>query len=197
MGHKNSLRHWEIWLGVCHLRPFHLLPEASFTMGFQELGGVLANFNMVGIWIHPSFTTTTHGFVCNSVYPSICLVSLYDHQGCPGAAGHYLCSLRLHHLGWDSSSPLWQLTVRDWSSLLPWASWGYDVGSKPYWVESSFWQRGPSTRSSQFSGYLEIHLPWDCHLSPLSWTTWLMLQVLLMLTWILAGILPFGSQSPP
>ena len=82
-------------------------PEVSFTTGFQEPRGVLEDFDTVGIWVHPSFATTVLRFVNDKVSSSICLVSLYDHQGCLGAVGHYLCGLRLRHQGWDSSLPLW------------------------------------------------------------------------------------------
>ena len=55
---------------------------------------MLADLDMVGIWVYPSFMTTVFRFVSDSVFSSICLVSLYDHQGYPGATDYYLYSFR-------------------------------------------------------------------------------------------------------
>ena len=60
---------------------------------------MLADFDMVGVWVHPSLATTVLRFVNDNVSSSVHLGSLCDHQGCCSAAGHYLCSLRLHHPG--------------------------------------------------------------------------------------------------
>ena len=60
---------------------------------------MLTDFDVVGIRVHHSFATTVHRFVRDSVSLSICLGSLYDHQGCPGVVDHYLRSFRLCHLG--------------------------------------------------------------------------------------------------
>lgn len=77
-----------------------------FSAGFQEPGGMFADFDMVGIRVHSNLATSVHEFVRDPIPLGICLVPLHDYQSCSCVASHHFSSIGLCHLGRDGDSPL-------------------------------------------------------------------------------------------